>query len=156
MLSVIWVAFLALALLCGAVTGRLDAVTAAVGTGASEAVTLAISIAGLMCFWSGVMEVIRASGLAEKLSHALTPLLRPLFGKAANDREAMELVSANVTAATPRAKRQLKESPSRSLTTEVSSKPISRKTDDSRIIISEFHVVLLDMRCVGVSDLGPR
>ena len=48
MLSVIWVAFLALALLCGAVTGRLDAVTAAVGTGASEAVTLAISIAGLM------------------------------------------------------------------------------------------------------------
>ena len=94
MLSVIWVAFLALALLCGAVTGRLDAVTAAVGTGASEAVTLAISIAGLMCFWSGVMEVIRASGLAEKLSHALTPLLRPLFGKAANDREAMELVSA--------------------------------------------------------------
>ena len=98
MLSVIWVAFLALALLCGAVTGRLDAVTAAVGTGASEAVTLAISIAGLMCFWSGVMEVIRASGLAEKLSHALTPLLRPLFGKAANDREAMELVSANVTA----------------------------------------------------------
>ena len=40
MLSVIWVAFLALALLCGAVTGRLDAVTAAVGTGASEAVIM--------------------------------------------------------------------------------------------------------------------
>lgn len=98
MLSVVWVAFLALSLLCGAATGRLDAVTDAVGTGAAEAVSLAISIAGLMCFWGGVMELIRASGMAEKLSYALMPLLRPLFGEAARDKEAMELVSANVTA----------------------------------------------------------
>lgn len=88
MLSVIWVVFLVLALICGAFTGRLDAVTTAVGTGAGEAVTLIISIAGLMCFWSGIMELVQASGLAERLSHILMPLLRPLFGKAAADREA--------------------------------------------------------------------
>lgn len=98
MLSVIWVVFLVLALICGAFTGRLDAVTTAVGTGAGEAVTLIISIAGLMCFWSGIMELVQASGLAEKLSRILMPLLRPLFGKAAVDREAMEAVSANVAA----------------------------------------------------------
>lgn len=98
MLSAVWVAFLAIALLCGAATGRLDAVTAAVGTGAAEAVSLAVSITGLMCFWSGMMELIRASGLAAKLSRALMPLLRPLFGSAASDRKAMEFVSANVTA----------------------------------------------------------
>ena len=44
------------------------------------------------------MEVLRAAGLAEKLSAALRPVLRPLFGSAAHDLEAMELVSANVTA----------------------------------------------------------
>lgn len=98
MLSAIWVVFLVLALICGAFTGRLDAVTTAVGTGAGEAVTLIISIAGLMCFWSGIMELVQASGLAEKLSRILMPLLRPLFGKAATDREAMETVSANVAA----------------------------------------------------------
>ena len=48
MLSVIWTVFLCMALLCGAVTGRLAEVTAAVPTGASEAITLAISITGLM------------------------------------------------------------------------------------------------------------
>ena len=68
MLSVIWTVFLCMALLCGAVTGRLAEVTAAVPTGASEAITLAISITGLMCFWSGVMELLQASGLAERLS----------------------------------------------------------------------------------------
>ena len=98
MLSAIWVAFLVLALICGACTGRLDAVTTAVGTGAGEAVTLIISIAGLMCFWSGIMELVQASGLAEKLSRILMPLLRPLFGNASADREAMETVSANVAA----------------------------------------------------------
>nr|WP_305147364.1 nucleoside recognition domain-containing protein [Butyricicoccus faecihominis] len=87
-----------LSLVCGVATGRLDAVTAAVSTGAAEAVTLAISIAGLMCFWSGLMELISASGLAEKLSRLLMPVLRPLFGAASRDREAMEAVSANVTA----------------------------------------------------------
>ena len=44
------------------------------------------------------MELLQASGLAEKLSQLLMPLLRPLFGKAAQDKQAMEAVSANVTA----------------------------------------------------------
>lgn len=98
MLSAIWVAFLVLALVSGAATGRLDAVTTALGTGAGEAITLLIGITGLMCFWSGVMELVQASGLSAKLSHALMPLLKPLFGKAAADRQAMEAVSANVAA----------------------------------------------------------
>ena len=98
MLSIIWGAFLALSLVCGAASGRLADVTAAVGTGASEAVTLAIGIAGVMAFWSGMMELLRASGLAEKLAWLLQPVLRPLFGSAAADRQAMEAVSANVTA----------------------------------------------------------
>ena len=98
MLSIIWAAFLALSLVCGAASGRLADVTAAVGTGASEAVKLAIGIAGVMAFWSGMMELLRASGLAEKLAWLLQPVLRPLFGSAAADRQAMEAVSANVTA----------------------------------------------------------
>ena len=98
MLSAVWVIFLILALLCGGITDRMDAVTAAVGTGAEQAVSLAVSIAGLMCFWSGIMELLQASGIAEKISRLLMPLLRPLFGSAAADRQAMEAVSANVTA----------------------------------------------------------
>ena len=95
MLSVIWTVFLCMALLCGAVTGRLAEVTAAVPTGAAEAITLAISITGLMCFWSGVMELLQASGLAERLSRLMAPVLRPLFGSASQDKQAMEAVSAN-------------------------------------------------------------
>ena len=52
----------------------------------------------LMCFWSGVMELLQASGLAERLSRLMAPVLRPLFGSASQDKQAMEAVSANVTA----------------------------------------------------------
>lgn len=76
----------------------LDAVSAAAATGAASAVELILKIAGLMCLWSGVMELVSASGLAGKIERLLRPALRLLFGSAAKDRKAMELVSANVTA----------------------------------------------------------
>ncbi len=98
MLSKLWVGFFAASLLCGAFTGRLDAVSTAATQGAAAAVELILSITGLMCLWSGVMEIISASGLAAKMESCLRPLLQKLFGVAAHDRQAMQLVSANVTA----------------------------------------------------------
>ena len=98
MLSKLWVGFLALSLLFGIITGRLDAVSAAAATGSAAAVELILKIAGLMCFWSGMMELVSASGLAGKVERLLQPILRGLFGHAARDHKAMELVSANVTA----------------------------------------------------------
>lgn len=44
------------------------------------------------------MELLQASGLAERLSRLMMPVLRPLFGSASLDKQAMEAVSANVTA----------------------------------------------------------
>lgn len=98
MLSKLWVGFLTLSLIFGLLTGRLDAVSAATAQGAASAVELIVKIAGLMCLWSGVMEIVSASGLAGKIERLLRPVLRILFGRAASDRKAMELVSANVTA----------------------------------------------------------
>lgn len=98
MLSKLWVGFFAASLLCGAFTGRLNAVSTAATQGAAAAVELILSITGLMCLWSGVMEIISASGLAAKMESCLRPLLQKLFGVAAHDRQAMQLVSANVTA----------------------------------------------------------
>lgn len=98
MLSKLWVGFFVLSLLCGALTGRMEEVSAAAAVGAADAIELILKIAGLMCLWSGVMELVSASGLAAKVEIGLRPVLRRLFGRAAGDRKAMELVSANVTA----------------------------------------------------------
>lgn len=98
MISKLWVIFLVLSFVLGALTGRMEAVSVAAAKGATESVSLILSITGIMCLWSGVMELVSESGLAAKIAKILQPMLRPLFGRASADREAMEAVSANVTA----------------------------------------------------------
>lgn len=62
------------------------------------AVELCISLAGMMCLWTGVMEIMRRSGLAEKLSRLLRPVLGLIFPQVARDREIMDSIAANVSA----------------------------------------------------------
>ena len=94
----IWTGMVALSLLCGLATGRGELVAAAAVEGAQSAVELCISMAGMLCLWTGVMEVMRRSGLAEKLSRLLRPVLRLLFPQVARDRAVMDSISANISA----------------------------------------------------------
>ena len=87
-MTVIWTGMVALSILCALATGRGPEVAAAAMEGTSAAVQLVLSIAGMLCLWTGVMEVMRQSGLADKLSLLLSPVLRRLFPQAARDRAA--------------------------------------------------------------------
>ena len=97
-MTIIWTGMVAAAVLCGLATGQGPAVAAAALEGASSAVQLALSIAGMLCLWTGVMEVMRQSGLADKLSALLSPVLRRLYPQAARDTQVMDAISANVSA----------------------------------------------------------
>ena len=97
-MTVVWTAMVTLSLVSGIAMGNLDAVAAAAMEGAASAVTLCISMAGIMCLWSGVMEVMKQSGLNELLAAAFRPLLGRLLPQASKDSETMAAVSANVSA----------------------------------------------------------
>jgi spore maturation protein A len=97
-MTVVWTGMVVLSLIFGAATGRIDAVTSAALEGAGSAVTLCISTAGVMCLWTGVMEIMKRSSLSEKLAHLFRPLLRRLLPNACQDSETMAAVSANVSA----------------------------------------------------------
>ena len=97
-MTALWAAMAAAAVLCGLATGRMEAVSAAAVEGAGAAVELALSMAGMLCLWSGVMEVMRRAGLAEKLSRLLRPVLRRLYPAFAGDRMVMDHIAANVSA----------------------------------------------------------
>ena len=97
-MSVIWTAMVTAAVVCGLLTGRGPAVAAAAMEGAAAAVELCLSMAGLLCLWMGVMEIMRRSGLSQKLSRLLMPVLRRLYPAFARDREVMDTIAANVSA----------------------------------------------------------
>lgn len=94
----IWTGMAVLSILCGLATGRGELVAAAAVEGAQAAVELCVSIAGMLCLWTGVMEIMRRSGLAEGLSRLLRPVLSALFPQVSKDRGVMGSISANVSA----------------------------------------------------------
>ena len=98
MLSFIWTGMLLISLAAGLLLGNVSAVSAAAMEGASNAVSIVISLAGPLCLWCGVGELMRRSGLRDKLGLALSPLLGRLFPKLRQDKDGFSALSANVTA----------------------------------------------------------
>ena len=97
-MSIIWTGMVLVSILCGLATGRGPAVATAALDGAAAAVELCLSVAGVLCLWMGVMEIMRRSGLSQKLSRLLMPVLRRLYPAFARDREVMDTIAANVSA----------------------------------------------------------
>ena len=93
-MAVIWTGMVGVSIL----TGRGEAVAAAALEGAGAGVELCLSMAGALCLWMGVMEVMRRSGLARGLSRLLRPVLGRLYPDFAGDGPVMDAVSANVSA----------------------------------------------------------
>ena len=97
-MTIIWTGMVTLSVLCGIATGQRAQVAAAAVEGTQAAVELCLSIAGMLCLWTGVMEVMRRSGLAEGLSRLLRPVLKRLYPSVSRDKEIMDSISANVSA----------------------------------------------------------
>ena len=62
MLNVVWVIMVMAALVCGALSGKMDAVSVASVKSAGSAVELAIGLVGIMAFWIGMMRVLEQAG----------------------------------------------------------------------------------------------
>ena len=97
-MTAIWTGMTTLSLLCALVLGRGSALAPAALEGAAAAVELALGMAGALCLWMGVMEVMARAGLAEKLAKLLSPLLSRLFPDFRQDRGVMDAIAANVSA----------------------------------------------------------
>ena len=97
-MTAIWTGMTALSLLCALALGRGSLLAPAALDGAASAVELGLGMAGALCLWMGVMEVMRRAGLAEKLARLLRPILSRLFPDFREDRGVMDTVAANVSA----------------------------------------------------------
>lgn len=97
-MTVIWTGMTVGALVFSLALGNQAELAPAALDGASSAVQLGISMAGVLCLWMGVMEVMQRSGLAEKLARLLKPVLGRLFPDFASDKGTMDTLAANVSA----------------------------------------------------------
>lgn len=97
-MNYIWAALIIISIICSAVTGRVSEVSNAIMNGAQDAVSLVISMLGMMCFWTGLMNIAEKGGLTYILSKVLSPILKTLFPDYSKGSKAMRLICMNVTA----------------------------------------------------------
>ena len=98
LMSYIFTGMLLLSVIAALVTGNGGALAGAVSQGAQTGITLVISLAGSICLWTGVGKLMEKSGITEKLSKLLRPVLGRLFPSSRKDGLLAGHLSANVCA----------------------------------------------------------
>lgn len=86
------------AIIFGVINGSTSEVSAAVLEKSGEAVTLAISLCGIMCFWCGLMRVAEKAGLTQKAAKLLAPVVGLLFKGLKKGGRAASLITMNLAA----------------------------------------------------------
>lgn len=98
MLNYLWGFMILIGLSFGIVTGQVEALSNAAIDSAGEAVTLALTMLGIMAMWTGLMEVARQSGIMERMTNGLYPILHFLFPRIPKEHKANEYIAANIIA----------------------------------------------------------
>lgn len=109
MIAKCFVGITVISVLYAVLTGNTPGLTNAVLDGCGRAVQLSIELCGMSCLWCGILEVFRDSGILDRISRILSPVLRHVFPAAwktgIGKQEITAAVSANLlgigNAATP-------------------------------------------------------
>lgn len=97
-MSWIWTGIAGMSILCAAYNHCGSTLAAAVLQGAQAGVTLALSMAGAICLWSGVAAVMEAAGITGLLARLFRPFLHRLFPSSVENSRLSQLLSANICA----------------------------------------------------------
>lgn len=97
MVTYIWIGLVCVAVLFGAVTGRIEAVGEAAMDGAAAAVNVCLSMLAPMCLWSGIAELLSRLGVMRALDKLLSPVVARLFPSLCRSGEG-HLVSGSLAA----------------------------------------------------------
>ena len=94
----IWFFILLISVVFALLTGNGSALAAAIPQGAQAGITLAFSLAGSICLWSGVGALMERIGATTALAKLLSPALNRLFPSAKTDPILAGDLSANICA----------------------------------------------------------
>lgn len=98
MLNYIWAFMILVGVLYAAFTGNMAAVTDAALNSAGEAVSLCITMAGVMALWMGLMRIAETAGLITGLSSGIQPFLSFMFPNLPKKHPARKYIATNFIA----------------------------------------------------------
>ena len=97
-MNYLWAFMILTGIIYGAFHGTLPQITTAALDSAKEAVTLCITMMGVMSFWVGLMRIAEKAGIIEGLSRRMRPVLHFLFPDLPQEHPANEYIATNMIA----------------------------------------------------------
>lgn len=98
MLNLIWLGLLVVSAVTALLTGNLKPLVNSVPDAATNAFKLSLGLTGIMALWLGIMRIAEKSGLTEKLSAMIAPLMVRIFPGVPRDHPAIAAMAANMIA----------------------------------------------------------
>lgn len=97
-MSIVFIVFIAGAILTAAATGRMKEISDASFEAAKDAITLAISLIGIMALWLGLVRILEVGGFMHTLARIVKPVMLRLFPDVPEDHPAMSAMVLNISA----------------------------------------------------------
>ena len=98
MLNYLWAFMMLAGILWGAFHGTMEAVTQGVLNSAKEAVSLCITMLGVISLWTGILEIGQRAGLIEQITKRMRPVLKFLFPRLPEGHPAGDAIATNMIA----------------------------------------------------------
>ena len=165
-LSIIWTAFVAISIFFSALYGRGGALAESVFSGAQAGVTLAISLTGSICLWSGVGKLLDHLGLTRRFARVLGPILHRIFPGSREDPQTAGFLCANIcanllglgNAATPmgiQAAKRLRDPDRPDYATDSLCRLVVLNTASIQLIPANVAAIRLSLGCAAPFDILP-
>lgn len=98
MLNYLWGFMILIGIVFGILNGKIAEVSAASINSSKEAVTLCITMLGIMSMWTGVMRIAKTSGIMDRLIKLIRPIIKILFPDLPKDHVVNEYITSNMIA----------------------------------------------------------
>ena len=96
MVSTLWIILIVIGIIFSLFTGNIDKLNIEILSVPKLALDMTIKILPIMALWLGIMNIAKKSGLLNKLTNILLPLLRLIFPEIPKNHESLNYISSNV------------------------------------------------------------
>lgn len=98
MLNYIWAFMILIGVVYATCTGHIADVTNGALDSAGDAISLCITMAGVVALWMGLMEIAKEAGLITKLTKGISPFLDFMFPRIPKQHAARDYIATNIIA----------------------------------------------------------
>lgn len=98
MVNKIWGFFIIVGTLFALCNGKIEVINEEILTSCKSALDLVIQLFPVIALWLGVMKIASSSGLLEKISYKISPVLRFIFPEIPAGHPALGYISSNIIA----------------------------------------------------------